>query len=171
MADAHDNIDRKVPYPDHIQAGHHMSSNLPTEHNFNRELLRVKAHWVTDLFPDELVVQEKTISMIRNQFLTSYVETIPIRDIGRVVYIDTPFFAGIQVLGKNTAHELHVGGLNKAKAMNAKQLIEALLLESAGEIEITDWVNKSAHAHADALRHARYQHYNQPSHKDKRNEK
>lgn len=81
---------------------------------------RQQAH----IFPDELVVQEKTISIVRNHFLTSFVETMPVCDIGRVVYINTPFFAGIRILGKNTAHELRIGGLNKTYAMKAKQLIE-----------------------------------------------
>lgn len=145
---------RKTPYPAQIQGGRHESSNLPPQQGFNRELLRVKAHWITDIFPDELVVQEKTISIIRNQFLTSFVETMPVRDIGRVVYINTPFFAGIQILGKNTAHELHIGGLDKKQAMKAKQLVEGLLLEDSGSIEIPGWMESKAHAHGDALQQA-----------------
>ena len=105
MANGVTQTGRNMPYPAQIQSGKVESSTLPSQKGYNRELLKLKAHWITDIFPDELVVQEKTISIIRNQFLVSFIETMPVRDIGRVVYIDTPFFAGIQIIGKNTAHQ------------------------------------------------------------------
>ena len=95
MANGVTQTGRNMPYPAKIQSGKVESSTLPSQTGYNRELLKLKAHWITDIFPDELVVQEKTISIIRNQFLVSFIETMPVRDIGRVVYIDTPFFAGI----------------------------------------------------------------------------
>lgn len=154
MAFSRQQAHKKIPYPDRIQSGRYESSNLPAQQDFNRELLRVKAHWITDIFPDELVVQEKTISIVRNHFLTSFVETMPVCDIGRVVYINTPFFAGIRILGKNTAHELRIGGLNKTYAMKAKQLIEGLLLEESGSIEIPGWMESKAYKHGAALQQA-----------------
>ena len=140
--------DRKQPYPAQIQSGKVESSTLPSQKGYNRELLKLKAHWITDIFPDELVVQEKTISIIRNQFLVSFIETMPVRDIGRVVYIDTPFFAGIQIIGKNTAHQLQIKGLNKRLAMDARELIEGLLLEEAGTIDMPDWIGSKDHGAA-----------------------
>lgn len=145
---------QKSRYPDTIQDGLFQSKDLPSQQNFNRELLRLKAHWITDLFPDVLVVHEKTVSIIRNQLFTSFVETIPLRDIGRVVYINTPFFAGIQIIGKNTAHELHIGGLNKNQAIQAKQLLEGLILENSGLIEIPGWMETTTHEHRVALSQA-----------------
>jgi hypothetical protein len=115
------------------------SSNLPSTRNYNRELLKVRAVWIADIFPDELVIQERTVSVIRNEFLVSYVETMPVKDIGRVVYVNTPLFAGIKVLGKNTAHELHIKGLRKRQALWAKDILEGLLLEKSGDIDIPDW--------------------------------
>ncbi len=140
--------DRKQPYPAQIQSGKVESSTLPSQKGYNRELLKLKAHWITDIFPDELIVQEKTISIVRNQFLASFIETMPVRDIGRVVYINTPFFAGLQIIGKNTAHELHIKGLNKRQAMNARELIEGLLLEETGAIDIPGWMESKAHGAA-----------------------
>lgn len=139
---------RNMPYPAQIQSGRVESRSLPSTKNHNRELFRVKAHWITDIFPDELVIQEKTISVIRNEFLVSYVETMPVKDIGRVVYIDTPFFAGIQIIGKNTAHQLQIKGLNKRLAMDARELIEGLLLEEAGTIDMPDWIGSKDHGAA-----------------------
>ena len=132
--------DRTRPYPVEIQSGRVESRNLPSTHNYNRELFRVKAHWLVDLFPDELVIQEKTISMIRNDLLVSFVETMPVKDIGRVVYIDAPIFGALRVIGKNTQHELHIHRLNKKRAINAKEIIEGLLLEDSDMVDVPYWI-------------------------------
>lgn len=140
MADLATQTGRKTPYPAQIQSGRVESNGLPSTKNRNRELFRVKAHWIADIFPDELVIQEKTISVIRNEFLVSYVETIPVKDIGRVVYVNTPIFGGLRVIGKNTAHELNIKGLNKKAALEAKDIIEGLLLEDSGVVDIPHWI-------------------------------
>lgn len=131
---------RDMPYPAQIQTGRVESRSLPSTKNRNRELLRVKAHWIADIFPDELVIQERTISVIRNEFLVSYVETMPVKDIGRVVYVNTPIFGGLRIIGKNTAHELNIKGLSKKAAVEAKEVIEGLLLEDAGVVDIPHWI-------------------------------
>ena len=78
--------------------------------------------------------------MVRNEFLVSYVETMPVKDIGRVVYVNTPVFGGLRIIGKNTAHELNIKGLNKKAAVEAKEVIEGLLLEDAGVVDIPHWI-------------------------------
>ncbi len=55
-----------------------------------------------------------------------------VKDIGRVVYVNVPVFAGLRVIGKNTAHELRIRGLPKDQAWHAKELIEGMLLEDRG---------------------------------------
>ncbi len=140
MANGATQTDRNRPYPAQIQAGRVESRSLPSTKNRNRELLRVRAHWIADIFPDELVIQEKTISVVRNEFLVSFVETMPVRDIGRVVYINSPIFGGLRIIGKNTAHELNVKGLNKKTAVEAKEIIEGLLLDDSGAVDIPHWV-------------------------------
>ena len=140
MANGVTQTGRNMPYPAQIQTGRVESRSLPSTKNHNRELLRVKAHWIADIFPDELVIQEKTISVIRNEFLVSYVETMPVRDIGRVVYVSTLIFNGLRIIGKNTAHELNINGLTKKAAVEAKEVIEGLLLEDAGVVDIPHWI-------------------------------
>jgi hypothetical protein len=105
------------------------SSALRANHDDNPVLLRIRASRLVDLFPDELLVQEKCISIIRNSLLVHSTETLPMKDVGRVVLVDTPWFDGIRIFGKNVAHDLHIGGLNKFKARWAKEVIESLLLE------------------------------------------
>ena len=140
MVDDQNKISRRTPYPAQIQSGRVESSSLPSTKNHNRELFRVKAHWITDIFPDELVIQEKTISGVHNDFLFSYVETMPVKDIGRIVYVNTLFFGGLRIIGKNTAHELNIKGLNKKAAVEAKEIIEGLLLEDSGVVDVPHWI-------------------------------
>ncbi|MCS7091980.1 MAG: hypothetical protein NZM26_01360 [Patescibacteria group bacterium] len=131
---------RTKPYPSKIQSGIYESNTLPTTKNFNRELFRVKAYWPFDFFPDELVIQEKTISVIRREFLFSYVETIPVKDVGRIVLTHSPFFDSITIIGKNPAHTLEIKMLPKGKAKVAKEIIDGLLIEDAGGVDVPYWL-------------------------------
>ena len=100
----------------------------------DRELFRVKSsHW-SELFPDELVIRQKTISVIRHTLMFSDTQTLPIRDIGRVEHIVTPVFVGLQIFGKNTAHHLDIHGLFHAQAERARKLLQALVLLEQSEI-------------------------------------
>jgi hypothetical protein len=68
MANGATQTGRKMPYPAQIQTGRVESGSLPSTKNRNRKLFRIKAHWIADIFPDELVIQEITISVVRNGF-------------------------------------------------------------------------------------------------------
>lgn len=133
--------EREQPHPQQIEPDVRESSRLPFVQNSNRELFRIRASRLADIFPDELVIQEKTISVIRREFMVSYVETLPVKDIGRVVYVNGPLFAGLTILGKNPAHELKIKGVPKAVAVRAKEIVEGLLLEDKGVVEVPDWLH------------------------------
>lgn len=137
---------RSEPYPANIQTGRFESSTLPAAKSYNRELYRVRASRWVDFFPDELVIQEKTISIIRRTFLASFIETLPVKDIGRVILIDVPIFNGIRILGKNVAHDLQIKGLSKDKAWRAKEIIEGLLLEEKESVDIPSWLSTDEHS-------------------------
>ncbi len=112
---------------------------------YNRELYRLRASPFVDPFQDELVIQEKTISIIRRQPFVSSTETITVKDIGRVVYVNGIIFGRLEVLGKNTAHDLKINGLNKQRGLKAKKIIEGLVLEDQSVIEMPDWIQTEAH--------------------------
>lgn len=112
---------------------------------YNRELFRIKASPLVDPFQDELVIQEKTISIIHRHVFVSSTETITVKDIGRVVYVNGIIFGRIEVLGKNTAHDLKIKGLNRVRALKAKKIIEGLVLEDQSVIEMPDWIQTEAH--------------------------
>lgn len=110
------------PYPNKIQSGIYESKTLPAIKNFNRELLRVRAVWPFDFFPDELIIQKKTVSVIRREFVLSYIETIPVKDIGRTVLTHSPLFDALTIIGKNPSHTLEIKKLPKGKAKLEKKL-------------------------------------------------
>lgn len=152
---------RSWPYPEGIQSGRFESTTLPNVAQSNPELYRTRASRLVDFFPDELVIQEKTVSIIRRSFLVSFVETLPVKDIGRVVLIDTPLFDGLRVLGKNPAHDLQIKGLHKSSAHQAKEMIESLLVEGIDATDAAQWATTEEsvtpagaeqHAHDDERR-------------------
>jgi hypothetical protein len=112
---------------------------------YNRELYRIRASRLVDPFPDELVIQEKTISLIKKDPFVKAVETIPVKDVGRVVYANNVVFGSLEILGKNTAHDLKIRGLNKREAAKAKQIVEGLLLEDQGDINMPSWIQAEEH--------------------------
>lgn len=114
-------------------------------HETNRELYRVKSSRLVELFPDELIINERTITLVHHHLLFSTSETISIKDIGRVVYIDTAVFDGLRVLGKNTAHELVINGLYRRQAEAAQQIIEGLVLIEQNEPTMPYWLQVDPH--------------------------
>jgi hypothetical protein len=112
----------------------------------NQELFRVKASKPFNFFTEELIVQEKTISIVKKEFLSNCCETLPIKDIGRVILTDTIFFSSILVIGKNTAHQLEITRLPKQKALEAKELLEGLMMEDASAaMEIPPYLQPDVH--------------------------
>jgi hypothetical protein len=146
MTDSTTDDDRKSAYPNQVQSDTPRSNSLPPTEDYNHELFRIHASRFVDLFPDELVIQEKAVSIIHNELLVSYVETIPVKDIGRIVYVDALFFARIEVLGKNPAHDLYIKGLHKDQAIIAKNILDGLLLKEPGSVDAPEWL------HADTRR-------------------
>lgn len=119
---------RDRPYPHQIQSGLYQSNDLPTTKNGNQELLRVKAVRVLDFFPDELVIQEKTVSVIRRELLLSYVETLPVKDIGEVILSEAGSFAALKIISKVPRSNLEIKNLPSNEVKQAKEVLDKLLL-------------------------------------------
>lgn len=132
-------LQQDVDFPDEVKT-------VTTEVKLhNNDLYRVRSSRFADLFQDELIILEKTISVIRRAPFISTTDTITIKDIGRVVYVNGIIFGRIEVLGKNTAHDLKISGLNRAKALKAKKIIEGLILEDQASLELPDSMQTEAH--------------------------
>ncbi len=108
----------------------------------NGELFRTTASRLVDLFPNELIIQQKTITIVRKTLFARRTETLPVKDIGRVVLYDTPLLDGLHIYGKNVAHDLQIKGLYPQKARKAKEIIDCLLLqEREGNSDIPVWLS------------------------------
>jgi hypothetical protein len=128
--------DRAHPYPAVIQPGWLESSDLPSTDHFNRELLRARVSRLVNLFPEELVIQEKTISLIHRDTMLWYVETIPVKDILQVNRVGSWVFSGLDILGHDPDHDIRVWGLRMQAAEQALNMIKGLLLEEIGAVDI-----------------------------------
>jgi hypothetical protein len=125
-----------TPVPANFPGGHMDSHGLPTIEKYNRELFRLKASFMSGIFPKEIVIQEKTISVVRHELLMTNVETVSVGEIAGVIFIDKIIFASIKILGKSQYDNLYIRNLHKKEAHYAKALIEGLLLEDEGSINV-----------------------------------
>ncbi len=130
MALADSKARRTVVTPSDIILGSSSPKSAPDLLGNNKILYRSRASFLAGLFPDELIVQEKSITVVYNSLFASHDETMPIKDIGRVVSENTAFFTTLRFLGKNPSHEMHITGLWNKSASFCKELIEGLLLIS-----------------------------------------
>lgn len=111
----------------------------------NEELFRIRASRWVDFFPNELVIREKSITVIKRDFMYSQTETWPIEDIGEVTLQNAPVFSGLHVVGKFPKHKLHLKGISKDKAIKAKEIIDGLVLEDQEQIDLPEDSSPSAH--------------------------
>jgi hypothetical protein len=119
--------------PSDIIAGRTTKKTAPELLGDNRILFHGRASLLTGLFPDELIVQEKSITIVHNCFLTSKDDTINLKDVGRVVAENTAFFTALRIIGKIPQHELFIKGIWSKQAAVGKEIIESLLLEQPEE--------------------------------------
>lgn len=105
----------------------------------NRELYRVHAVWFANLPPpgDELVIQEKTIHLVHKDLVLKHVKSLSVRDMMHVGYHEIPGFATIEVVASNPEHSLKIRGVPTEQALQAKRILEGLLLEKSGEVQVS----------------------------------
>lgn len=107
-------------------------------HENNRVVYALKSIWPLNFFPDELIIREKNITVIKNHFLYSYDETILIKDIGETIVIDSFFSASLTVYLRLPNRIIAIKALPIQKARQAKIIIDELFMkESAKEKSIS----------------------------------
>lgn len=113
----------------------------------NPELFRVRGSWLLNWPPppDELVIQEKVVSLVHNEFGAAHVETMPVADIGHVTYMSIPLSASLKIIGKNPSHVLQISGIPTDLAMQAKELLDGLILEKSGELDVPEGLHPDSH--------------------------
>lgn len=92
------------------------------------ELLRLKAIFPFDFFPNELIIRKKTVSMIKRGFLTSYTETMLVQDIGLVSVFQTVLFASLKISYKAPSADVIINTIPKQQAVKAKEVLDQLMV-------------------------------------------
>lgn len=104
----------------------------------NRELFRLHAAWYANLPPpaDELVIQEKSVHLIHRDLFERKVESMPVKDIAHVHFSSIPLFAALEIVGNDSSHTLKITGVPRQQAMQAKGILEGLILAKSGEVKV-----------------------------------
>jgi hypothetical protein len=91
--------------------------------------MRIKAIFPFDLFPDELIIQEKSVSVKKNYLIYSNTETMLIKDIGLVTINDGLFFASLTISYKAPMDDVHITKLWPSEAYKAKSFLEKMVIK------------------------------------------
>lgn len=103
-----------------------------------REIFRFKAVFPFDLFPTEVVIEEKRILVNRRHFFFSNtVDTVPIASLMVFEITKTLFFAGIHIKGGElSAIDIEVCWFKPHDVQKAKEIVDGLYMKEKGLIEI-----------------------------------
>ncbi|OGY25019.1 MAG: hypothetical protein A2Y57_02525 [Candidatus Woykebacteria bacterium RBG_13_40_7b] len=98
-----------------------------------------KAVFPFDLFPDELIVEEKRVIWInRFFFATCQVVSIMASDISKVEAAHGPFFGHIHIGNIVGEPEITIERLSRKATVEAKSLIEGLMLTARGGVKLKE---------------------------------
>jgi hypothetical protein len=98
------------------------------ETSADKELYRLKSFWLFDIFPNELIIREKSVHSISRKFLMSQVETMLIEDVSIVTVTHGVFFSSIVVSYRIPHDDFLINFLFKNDAMQAKAILDSLII-------------------------------------------
>lgn len=106
----------------------------------SKELFRAKGIWPFDLFPDELIIEEKRIIIKRNIFpFFSTTTTLPVSRLTLFEWNKSIFFSSVFIRGAYTDNiEITMSWLSHDDAQKAKELIDGLSLKQNETMEIME---------------------------------
>ena len=126
---------RKVLLPYQLFPARKKTRRMLNSLQENKQIFYARASMLAGLFPDEIVIQAKSITVVHNGLFESNDETMPVKDVGRVIASNTLMFCALDILGKNPNHVLHIKGLRNKDSKMVKDCIEGLLLEEPTAVE------------------------------------
>lgn len=109
-----------------------------------RVLLRAFSIFPFDFFPDELVIDASKIDIIYRDLLGFYTtHTVPIEDVVDVSVEAIPFFATLKITDKRymESQEFQIRFLKLEEAIQAKRIIQGLIVAKSEGIDITNVIN------------------------------
>lgn len=105
----------------------------------SKPLLKVRAVWPFDFFPDEIIVDTEKVDIVsRTFFWSKQVKCVMLKNIFDVIVETSLLFATIRIIDKNyVEQESSIGFLWKNEAMRAKNIIQGLVTAVAEGIDLT----------------------------------
>ncbi len=99
-------------------------------------LYRTKPIFPLDIIPNELIIKEKSVSIIWNYAINSNTQTMLLKDIGYVTINDNKFVASLVISYKSPLENIEISNLKPQDAYEAKSIIEKLMIQiSEGGLE------------------------------------
>jgi hypothetical protein len=92
-------------------------------------LFRTKSIFPLDIIPNELIIKEKSVSIIWNYAISSNTQTMLIKDIGYVTISDSKFVASLVISYKSPLENIEISNLKPEDAYQAKSIIEKLMIQ------------------------------------------
>lgn len=126
-----------------FRTNRHVQKTSPAEASpvplVNPVFMKIESFWPFEFFPSSLIVNEDAITVVKKLFFfTGWTESIPVSDIVAVTMYRGPFFATIAVQKKSTKEEIRIRYLKKNEALQAKELIDGLILKNQGLITVPE---------------------------------
>ncbi len=122
-----------------IQGNHSEQEIIPAS-RVSVDLLKIKGIWPFDLYPDELIIQEKRIIVKQNYFpFYSIINSLPVIRIMVFEITHALFFSSVLIKGvyKDDLNAT-ISWLKHSEAQKAKDLIDGLRLRDSESIEIME---------------------------------
>lgn len=106
----------------------------------DRELMRIKTVFPFVFFSDQLVIEENKLTFVWSIFFWSKdVRSILIKDIANVTVASSLFFASLNVVDQYFAKDpMTIKYLPKRKALEARRLIQGLIVSTRENIDYAD---------------------------------
>jgi|SRR3989344_878576 len=105
-----------------------------------KPLIRVRAVFPFDFFPDELTVDVSKVNFIHKELLSKRVQSIYIRNISDVVVNTGIFFANLGIIDFGFAgNSINVNYLKNNEALKVRRIIQGLVVCARQGIDITQF--------------------------------
>jgi hypothetical protein len=102
----------------------------------NRYIISISSHFLFQIFPNSIDVQEHRVTFTFRQFLSRQSFSVNIEDISNVLIQSSFFFATLQIVSRTyVQNEILVGYLNPRKAERVRMIIEGLRTFAENKID------------------------------------
>lgn len=99
---------------------------------------RIKAFWIFELFPNEVVIDIHKVSFIDKTLMFKNVTSIFIKDIAKVEVTNDIFFATLEIINVTQTISLQIKHLKKDDARNALAIIQGLMVGYKNDIDLAE---------------------------------